>query len=217
MSITYTPNNTAAYPATYAIPEASDLVDIGAAMAPVESLADNVGRLSRPARENTRSYELASRDLQRTCQNFAYRVPADWLLDVSGRSETTVSTATRILFFFDLPHGASLTTISVWVDGAAGHAVGEPAVPWGGDLYSIDLTTGVVTSQGAFDTPGPQGSLADGLFAVERLGISYGHDATKNRIVASIFSESGTGSIAGAKVLGATYTFTTTAQDPGAA
>lgn len=163
----------------------------------------------------TSKVELASRSITRTCELTPTADPTEWLCDtVSGTGKWfALGSAAEVLTQpLHVPHGATITGVSVYVQGDSGH-VGLPATPPKFYIHETDVTTGTVTSYG----PYTDGSASTGAFqavhAISSGAISVSVSRAASRFCLALSTESGANAKTLLGYLGARVTYTITAYD----
>lgn len=165
---------------------------------------------------STNRVKLASRSITRVQSSIPSTNDATtWRLAVSGGYMEQIANATDyVVFDLRVPHGATLTAVTAYVQGAAGHG----ALPAGAD--KADLAVYVIPATGAIGAPlgvvsDPETLIAvyEASHTIQVSGLSTVIDRTANRYTAIVKSETGANYVAGLRVFAVAATYTITAYD----
>jgi hypothetical protein len=162
----------------------------------------------------TNRVKLASRSIQRVMPYFALSRVAggvdDWSPAHLGR-HTNVTLNGLLYIPLRVPHGATLTAVEVYIQGASGHGDLPENMPLI-NLHTVSIDDDEVSIADTFD---PSGSVPDfqDVHPIPLTGLSHVVDRVNQRLVILMNSESGTNALAGARYIGSRVTYTPTAYD----
>lgn len=140
---------------------------------------------------------------------------SSWNVDSNGRITTTVNTAITAHFDLDIPDGAILTAVEIWIDPANAHAglpQNKPAVVFN-QIEIEDNNTSLLAGE---TDQSPDASSFDDPHAITLNASSTGAlvptviDNTKYYYRVKFTSESGTNALLGCSILGIKATYETT-------
>jgi hypothetical protein len=137
-----------------------------------------------------------------------------WLFDSSGRLTTTTNGASTAHFDLDIPDGATLISVEVWIDPANAHA-GLPTMP-AVVFNQIEIEDSNTSLLAGETDQSPDTSTFDVPHAIVLDNNSTGAltptiiDNTKYYYRVKLTTESGANALSGCKVLGVIATYTTT-------
>jgi hypothetical protein len=163
----------------------------------------------------TNKVKLASRSITRACELTPTADPTEWLCDtVSGTGKWfALGNAAEILTQpIHIPHGATITGVSVYVQGDSGH-VGLPATPPKFYIHETDVTDGTVTSYGPYTDASASTGAFQAVHAISSGVISVSVSRAASRFCLALSTESGANAKTLLGYLGARVTYTTTAYD----
>ncbi len=219
MSETYTPNP-ANNPSAYTAPVDGDLKPVASVRVMLEGLADKAAHLDWPESDATKKYPLASRLLTRTVRAaFVPSVPANWTSLLGGAMVQTGGTPTVSGGFqiLDLPDGAVLSELRIYIDPIGGHGA-LPATMPKVQVFRWVPATGVSTSLVSQTDPSASVVAYEALHVITAtLGTTETIDNVNNVYAVVFDSEGGANSLNGLQVEGSRAVYTVTSQDPGAA
>ncbi|MGK3981295.1 hypothetical protein WMF38_57390 [Sorangium sp. So ce118] len=156
----------------------------------------------------TNKVKLASRSITRAQASMPSATSATWTIDAQGFAVQAANNTDKLIWPLRVPHGATLTAVSVGIDGAGGHG-GNPTRP------SVEIgwigTTGFNSLGSATDATSIPSYDSFHSFGVS--GLSEVVDRTNRRYVAIITGETGGNYVAGLKVHYVDCTYTITAYD----
>lgn len=160
----------------------------------------------------TNKVKLASRSIARVqAVPFTADVAAVWSTNVYGEAVQANSSLGYAIFELRVPHGATLTSVTAYVTGGAGHG----SLPTSTDR--VELSVGYTTTGGSHPGLGTQADTATlpTYEAQHTIAVSMSHviDRTANRYFATIRSERGANYQAGYTVHCVSCTYTITAMD----
>lgn len=156
---------------------------------------------------------LGSSSVTRVQEGTPWASTSNWIPDAAiPGGANNVTTGTKIYLPLDLPSGATLTSVTVYATGAAGHA-GLPAVM---PMYSVleGATDGTTISYGGVVDP----SATTAAFQVNHattLAVSAATNRATKRYFIEYSAESGANALAGLKITSWTATYTVTQYDRG--
>jgi len=164
----------------------------------------------------TNRVKLASRSITRTITALFVPVTSNWAFGTAATPTTTDALYASGYFAINLPDGAVLNSISVYIEGAAGHAGAPTTMPTvqliskapaaGGNGVAVtSAVTGTYGSPAAYEAP----------HAITLSTIAYTVTRAATRLCLLVTSELGANAIAGFKVHGCIVTYTTTSLDDG--
>ncbi|XXX79179.1 hypothetical protein WMF30_10435 [Sorangium sp. So ce134] len=138
-----------------------------------------------------------------------------WTIGITGNAEQASSTVANLIYWLDIPNGATLTAVSVDVTGATGHS----SLPTGTDRAHIEV--GYVSSPSGGGGLGVQYDASASVEDYEEahqitLSVSsHVVNRTSNRYYALVRGERGGNYVAGLQVRNVRCTFTPASYDPG--
>lgn len=228
MPTTYSGDPTS-YPTAITIPSDGDPKPAASILVAVEGIADRTANLAAPRFDATKTYGLASRTIKRKRSAFPVFVsPSDFAILVgtgyAGLVGTNVATLAYCFYPIDVPNGATILNVSLWVRAAPfGTYAAFPGVEPGTypkiQLMQTNVETGTQTSLAAsFDTLFSPHTVA-GYQASHAIVISgtFGPiDTTTTKLSLLFSSEFGANAQAGMVLYGVETSYTVAEQDPGA-
>jgi hypothetical protein len=134
----------------------------------------------------------------------------DWNAAHLGR-HTNVTLNGLLYIPLRVPHGATLTAVDVYIQGASGHAglpSGMPLI----NLHTVAIDDNEVSLGDIFDSSASTAAF-QAVHAITLSGLSHVVDRVNQRLVILLNSESGTNALVGARYIGSRVTYTTTAYD----
>ncbi len=164
---------------------------------------------------STNKVKLASRSITRACELTPAAEATEWAPNtITGTGNWySLGTAAEVLTQpIHVHSGATITGVSVYVQGDSGHA-GLPGTPPKFYIHETDVTTGTVTSYG----PYTDGSASTGAFqavhAIASGTVSIAVSRSAKRYTVSLSAEAGANAKAQLNYHGATVTYTPTSYD----
>ncbi|WP_437310007.1 hypothetical protein [Sorangium sp. So ce388] len=141
--------------------------------------------------------------------------PAAWSIDLKGIAEQATDDLAYIIYWLDIPHGATLTAVSVDVFGASGHS----SLPTGTDRAHLEVgrvisPTGDVGLGDAYDASASVGAY-EGDHPITVSVAAHVVNRQTGRYYALVRGERGTNFVAGFTVRNVKCTFTPSVYDPG--
>lgn len=153
--------------------------------------------------------EIVSRQVKRWMPSYGIpTVSTEWALN-GVELKTAVSTAAHMIFTLDLPHGATLDTLELWLIGAAGHGALPASMP---GILAVESDTqspfgsNIITTQA--DTSANTGAF-QGWHSITASSLAHVIDRTRYTYLLLLTTESGANAAAGLIVRGVFATFTT--------
>jgi hypothetical protein len=163
----------------------------------------------------TNKVKLASRSITRACELTPTADPTEWICNnISGTGNWySLGTAAEVLTQpVHTPFGATITGVSVYVQGDSGH-VGLPGTPPKFYIHETDVTTGTVTSYGPYADASASTGAFQAVHAIASGTVSIATSRAAKRYALSITAESGANAKTQLVYHGATVTYTTTSYD----
>jgi hypothetical protein len=163
----------------------------------------------------TANVTLASRSITRIVETTPVSDTSQWAADplTFGAFRALDTTANFLYYMIHVPHGVTLTAVSVYLEGLAGHG-GLPAT-----MPAVALITVTPSSGSSAITSGPTSDSSANVAAYEAAhaitlsGLSVSIDRTTKRYIVRVSNESSTNSLHYLTVYGVAVTYTTTAYD----
>lgn len=138
-----------------------------------------------------------------------------WEIDFAGKAEQAANALGYLRWELDIPHDAVLTSVSVYVKGAAGHS----SLPTGTDrpLFTVAYVTNAGSNPALGDEYDASASVGtyEVTHAITVPIASHEVDRTANRYYAYLRTERGSNYVQGLQVYNVTCTFTPASYDPG--
>jgi len=160
--------------------------------------------------------EIDSRSVTRWMPSLGVPVlpETNWTAASGYEWKTAVNTQAYIRFPLDVPHGATITAIGVYVVGGAGHAALPASMPAFTTYYSDTVTpfASNTINVGTTDTSGTTTAFQT-FHAITASGLSHVVDRTQYAYMLVLGTESGANALSGFQVRGVFVTFTTTRID----
>lgn len=165
----------------------------------------------------TNKVKLASRSITRTVTAAFTPATTNWTyIDSAGSPSTTNVSNAFGWFHLNLPEGAVLQTVTVYVEGGTGH-IGAPAsMPHIQVIKKLPASggAGITVTSATYDVYGSAGTY-ESVHAITQSSIGYTVTRAATRICVLVASEVGTNTVAGFIIHGCTVTYTTTSMDDG--
>lgn len=219
--------NPALFPASITIPSDGDLKSAASVNAAFGGLADRTAHLARPEQDVTKKYPLAARTIGPRTQKglfFFFTGSTVWTKITGGGGGVQTVGIQQILAdsteyaqcMLDLPHGALLSAVTVYVVGAT--VTTMPAQKARYDLWKTNPSTFAVTQIGTTVTDGQ--TTVGGYTVLHAETVNAAGELIDNDTYQYSFTvrgSSGGGAVAGLVVHSVKATYVVSAQDDGAA
>ena len=189
-----------------AITGASFNIIAGTMRAVSQYLADHVASLTAPLDAVKIPLVAVTRSIEDVPLG---SLSASWSFSTDGDLISLDATGSPLVYPLDLPHGQSLTGVSVTILPAGSHA-GLPQFPPQVLLVVKTIATNAVSTIAFKVDPSANPAAYEAIHAVTTPLIGHTIDRTANRYYMRFTGENGTSALAGAKILGATYTVNAT-------
>jgi len=138
-----------------------------------------------------------------------------WIIDSNGLyNNYDTTSAGKMIVELDVPHGATLTDVTVFYRGASGHGA-LPATKPAMTVYSHNLNTDTQTTIGTATDTAASVPAYEVAHSFGLSGLSTVIARTVTRYFVAISGETSTNAVAGAKMLGVTWTANPASVDPG--
>lgn len=163
----------------------------------------------------TNKVKLASRSITRTCELTPTADPTEWLCNTitgTGNWYALGSAGEVLTQPIHVPFGATITGVSVYVQGDSGH-VGLPGTPPILNLHETDVTTGVVTSYGSYSDTSASVGAYQAVHAITSGTISVATSRAACRYTLALQTEAGANAKTLLQYLGARVSYTIAAYD----
>lgn len=214
---TYNADGSGALVLAYSMPEdVADVVDAASVRTSLEGIANDLSGVMAGKVATTGSFDPSV--VQRVSfRPFGYSA-THWDYTSLGRLRQQSTTGGVYCHFeLELPHGAALTGVSIYIDPAGSHA-GVPSSKPKLSVYKEIITSAAQTQLGSTAT---DGSLSVGAYEpVHGFSVAFAAE-TVNRETTRYFArfegESGTNALTGLDIIGLLTTVAVTARDVGAA
>lgn len=202
------------YPAVIRFPEdGEDVSETDGTAPPIEDLGDRTAyakaRLEGAAGEFGTAGTSVTRVLHGAFNTAEAVGVSGFFADTNGSGQQVASGAYVVYTLIEVPHGATLTAVSLMIAGAAGHAAfpgGAPTMPTL-DVQSFSTAGAVVGIASVTDASATAG-VYEGAHALTASGLSTVIDRATKRYYARLGGEAGANFIAGLKCYTVSATWT---------